>query len=946
MNKKVITLCAAALLFGGAGVNGAYAASKTTAVTYTNTNAIKLQDGVKIYLGGSDGNYIKVVNRTIESEEVLTLDDTTTDITKATSFEIRNCNVAADNSGVTFELYYNGSKLFVKSDGTAIADADGLKSKKSLFYTNSKTTELGNVGVTLFSVGSDGVKLGGGSTNATLLAYTADKTYEADQLKEYNASSTTFSFDFTNEELVGNEFKEVIPVTLSGETKTYFVKGKDADKFNPSTPATLKGLSILALDQNKRYGLNTKNQGEGYALRWVDAEKFLLDEDGAALTSKDDSLSISAFTEIKELDILNNPGVLQLQVTPFADVKTPAGEAAFDGGVYTVAAVKSSTSDTKAYVTTVDPDKTTWTNIKNAQLGDNTYFQASEFLKQDAMRVVSILVVSGKPGDNHYYHYLVKDNKTFKPASELDFSMTENQWVITGFDGKYELELANRLNSSTVLTLKLKKTEAGYEVTNGIGQVSGKNVVVKFLDLTTTPTDGFLRLTDEQIKNGIMLKFKGETPVAGEKEFYAVADNADLSSATNMKPSVSDENIITFYPVANVTKDVDNIKANTTYACLNAEGDVVSKEAENDMVVPTYKLAVIFDTDGTTITKGLKSDNTLAASAFSDFAFAKNLTGGYSLVSAGTNVENFNAAKAKEVTYSDSKTVAFGTTGVDRTNANAVKTGFATVEILSENLNTSYPAQPTHVSFNNERGSISVKDINGITEGALSSEGLVFWLDTVDYNKETTATSFYISRGIEGNESERLYMFNPIDSARVFNQTTAKYDYNDVYYYGEDAQEDANNVAKGTLKVTFTPAALTEEGLDNTFKFNITMKDEAVADEYVISSAAKVDDKTLYVGQKNGVVLLGAKEDAMVFTVSKEEAPTSNESVSASEVKVVANNGSIVVKNAAGKNVVVSTILGQVVANEVLTSDNATINVPAGIVVVAVEGESFKVNVK
>ena len=940
MNKKVITLCAAALLFGGAGVNGAYAASVTAEKAYTADNAIKLTDGVKVYLKGKT-NYLVAKEATIEGTTVLTLGTAQSLVKDATPFEIRNCKEAADGSGVTFELYYNGSKLYVKSDdGTAVAERGDLATMKSLFYTASKTTEIS--AVSIFAVGSAGVNLAGEST---ITAYTADKTYEANELKEYNASSTTFSFDFTNEELVGNEFKEVIPVTLSDKTETYFVKGKDADKFNPSTPATLKGLSILALDQNKRYGLNTKNQGEGYALRWVDAEKFLLNEEGTAVTGQADSLSISAFTEIKELDILNNPGVLQLQITPYANVKTPAGTAAFKNQAYTVAAVKTSTSDTKAYVTTVDPTATTWTNIKNAQLGDNTYFQASEFLKQDAMRVVSILVVSGKPGDNHYYHYLVKDGNTFKPASELDFSMTENQWVITGFDGKYELKLANRLNSSTVLTLKLKKTEAGYEVTNnGIGQVSGKNVVVKFLDLTTTPTDGFLRLTDEQIKNGIMLKFKGETPVAGEKEFYAVA------KGNNMTPSVNDENIITFYPVANVTKDVDNIKANTTYACLNAEGDVVSKEAENDMVVPTYKLAVEFDADGTTITKALKaSDNTINSAATDLFAFAKNLTGGYSLVSATSTVANFNAAKAMGVTYSNASDVTFGistSSNIDRTNANAVKTGFATVEILSENLNTSYPAQPTHVSFNNERGSISVKDINGITEGALSSEGLVFWLDTVDYNKETTATSFYISRGIEGNESERLYMFNPIDSARVFNQTTAKYDYNDVYYYGEDAQEDANNVAKGTLKVTFTPAALTEEGLDNTFKFNITMKDEAVADEYVISSAAKVDDKTLYVGQKNGVVLLGAKEDAMVFTVSKEEAPTSNESVFASEVKVIANNASIVVKNAAGKNVVVSTILGQVVANEVLTSDNATINVPAGIVVVAVEGESFKVNVK
>ncbi|MDY6253577.1 MAG: DUF6383 domain-containing protein [Bacteroidales bacterium] len=42
----------------------------------------------------------------------------------------------------------------------------------------------------------------------------------------------------------------------------------------------------------------------------------------------------------------------------------------------------------------------------------------------------------------------------------------------------------------------------------------------------------------------------------------------------------------------------------------------------------------------------------------------------------------------------------------------------------------------------------------------------------------------------------------------------------------------------------------------------------------------------------------------------------------------------------------VSTILGKVVANEVLTSDNATIAAPAGVVVVSVDGESFKVVVK
>ena len=43
--------------------------------------------------------------------------------------------------------------------------------------------------------------------------------------------------------------------------------------------------------------------------------------------------------------------------------------------------------------------------------------------------------------------------------------------------------------------------------------------------------------------------------------------------------------------------------------------------------------------------------------------------------------------------------------------------------------------------------------------------------------------------------------------------------------------------------------------------------------------------------------------------------------------------------NAAGKKVVVNNVLGQTIANTVMTSDNVTIAAPQGVVVVAVEGE-------
>ena len=80
--------------------------------------------------------------------------------------------------------------------------------------------------------------------------------------------------------------------------------------------------------------------------------------------------------------------------------------------------------------------------------------------------------------------------------------------------------------------------------------------------------------------------------------------------------------------------------------------------------------------------------------------------------------------------------------------------------------------------------------------------------------------------------------------------------------------------------------------------------------------------------------------------IDKDSEATANEEIAAGSVVVAGTNGAVVVKGAEGKSVIVSTILGKVVANEVLTSDNAQIAAPQGVVVVSVDGESFKVVVK
>ena len=146
--------------------------------------------------------------------------------------------------------------------------------------------------------------------------------------------------------------------------------------------------------------------------------------------------------------------------------------------------------------------------------------------------------------------------------------------------------------------------------------------------------------------------------------------------------------------------------------------------------------------------------------------------------------------------------------------------------------------------------------------------------------------------------------------------------------------EDAANVAK--------------EGPENAFLIE--------SNSYEPTSAANKDiapEKAAWIKMQNGCIVLtdnsstfsNAKtggDGALIFNVENKEddqLATDNEEIATSEVTVIAQQGAVRVANAAGKKVVVTNILGQTVANTVITSSDATIAAPQGVVVVAVEGE-------
>lgn len=198
-------------------------------------------------------------------------------------------------------------------------------------------------------------------------------------------------------------------------------------------------------------------------------------------------------------------------------------------------------------------------------------------------------------------------------------------------------------------------------------------------------------------------------------------------------------------------------------------------------------------------------------------------------------------------------------------------------------------------------------------EGAVEDD-FRLWVDTACVENELKPL-FYISTGVGANDEEARNFMAITGKPAAVNFVEAK-------TYGADSLifVDADPAKNKIVKTPVNEAAWAFRLADNGF--------------YIEN--AKTGQ---FLQQKNGlIILVSEKEDALVFE-SVAEQSTDNEEIATSEVTVIAGEGNVTIAGAAGKKVVVSNILGQVVANTVITSDNATIAAPAGVVVVAVEGE-------
>ena len=612
--------------------------------------------------------------------------------------------------------------------------------------------------------------------------------------------------------------------------------------------------------------------------------------------------------------------------------------------------------------------------------------KATDLLNEKAKAVYTFQFVSEDEAvDGKYLYsnaYRGDDALYAKGAAFVNTDLPETQWVITDVDVEgesYNIKFVNRADKSVTFTAKLYAEEGDdtYSLALVEDQQDDKDKQVTVLSVNKegdivkdeeTPSyplhEAWVKL--EQVTPD---KYAGTWNVADETEVTMLfaRDNTPTSNKLYVSNLNEDGETTNNLVVTNnlsealqfqLVKSKDSTVI--TNPCAYKEGDVIKFTSVTDTIAYyTYELEAYYD--GVSLDKFLaySSGEYVLAGNGANFIIKENVDGSFSLIEKEYSkelalvVEDWNADK-EDATIKD---FADGKHGIERDKmtelmkANYIKT-YLNLEAPEVSLDT----DKSYVQIKSEVGEtyLAKNDENDAIMAAVAETPMTLRVFATDTKKEVP--SFYIATDWNEN-GERMFLFNPADSVNYY---VAEGEFNKKYQWDEETDKvifkqaylDENLANLDTLvtEIKGEKATIAQEADNN-------KKVQAGLDKFKFQIVLAEDEDNLYWIRQNGkylrslngkLTLSEGRTEALKVEIADTDMPTANESINAADeaVKVVATNGAVIVKGAEGKNVVVSTILGKVVANEVLNSDNETIAAPAGIVVVSVDGESFKVAVK
>ena len=659
---------------------------------------------------------------------------------------------------------------------------------------------------------------------------------------------------------------------------------------------------------------------------------------------------------------------------------------------------------TTGFAITADEDATAINTVADKDKAGNFVFKFSEstvvkaidLLNEDGAAIYNIRFYKKNGKDNSYNaKYLTTDatgNRYVAKGKVIaDLDAPAYQWVITSVDGN-NVTFKNRETKATLKTMLFNEGNGLYSLAPDPEATQDAYFtyynVTEEGNVTLTDKDGNLVLDNDATKSSTHINLQGTyvelidskaVNYAGylnvdDKTVMTLSFGRDIAPTSNkLYPYVTvDGSSYSFKDFEELTNEIGeaaqwlliknpNGASVAKYNYAYANGELINIKNSGDVVYAnTYALQLVLD--GKAIAgEYLNVDKSGNAYLGSDdeqyFYIQENVDGSVLLKTKRISDEALflDDVDRDGDLIMNMKDLAYQSFDMDDIQVSSLADEVKTY-LIAEAPAISLPAKEGHYSFINEWGNYITmnEERDGLT---VKEESEPLYLYVTD--EDAVVPSFYITKAAE-NKAERMFLFNPQDSVKYY---VAEGDYNKTYQLSE---VDANN--EHPTKAIFKAAAINEtrdtlttsikgettlvameannteevEGGLNRFKMQITESPEEEG-LYVIR---QVNDNWLYA--VNGkLAWTSKKSSAMLFTVEGAEAPTANEGVSATEVKIIATDGAVNVKNAAGKNVVISTILGQIVANEVLTSDNATISVPAGIAIVSVDGEeAVKVSVR
>ena len=722
------------------------------------------------------------------------------------------------------------------------------------------------------------------------------------------------------------------------------LKAKDAEL---DTKEEFEAATFVAVDPAGNLNINKlpRTDGRGFFFKTVKGfDFFFFNSDADGKSKKDEIYVGNACFEIINPN-LGDETTYQIYVKKLRGLK----EVGKDDHIEKDGLFIGSVSDQNVnYVVTNSESEITFT------LTNGTLYDPTKLLNAtDAPAVYTIQFLSkGEENDEEYGQYLTTSasGSTKYDVSVVDINENDPlyQYMITAVDEDEKTVTFTNRQTKKDITLSLYAVDAEnliftvyssgkfhYESVDGTTTNEVVAWKAKDLDktkiqltkvdeinrfetfLTHTPGDGFV--TFELAKN-----------LETSDRFNVAAQYRDGEPANASTLKASKENVDQFELVNADTKGKPKFE---TKGYIYLKNDRVVTSTEKDTVAYYIYNVKVADT------KAYVGSNLAISATPQTFVVKENVDGSISLIPYSANVLAVaNAQYAKAVVTGEKENEDAWQLDENYDLSAKYNAEFKTF-LVKESGSVSYEVAPQHVSFGLERGGfLTSKDNDAFKSiAAEASEELTFWLDTV--KSDNVIPSFYIAKA-------GSFLYNAADSAEVWAKK-GNYRFNLENQKGEAPKlifKTGELVSSDTLRtVVDGKSVLVAEkdnapkkikgGLNN-FQFQLVLADDA-SDEYVIRQGAQ------YVQEINSYFYLsGNKKTAVRFVIEQQSTPTANEGIATSEVKVIAGEGNVTIAGAQGKKVIVSNILGQAIANTVLSSDNATIAAPAGVVVVAVEGET------